>query len=209
MAVNFTDDERLKILDACCKDIIEDAEIGVFLEEGKLENGQLINVVSLGERLVQSGFQKVETYFNSTNDFVTMVIRFNNKNSVDKSSIYSLWDLYRKKSNDNFMKNSDKLCNLFIGFSKKDQTHGLCTLVDVTNPIAMFKDDNEGYLELLVHKATFHYSIKNLNYSDIEAEIEYEVAEDVRLAKEEIRKEEERKAYAEEVKRISGVDDFF
>lgn len=184
-------EKSLHFLDECCKDITSGCDIHVFLDDGRTENGKLAVEVPVGEKDVLKGFTDVELFFNTSNHFVTVVIHFHNKMATEKSAIYNLYEIYQRKSDEYFRHNEDRVSHLSMFFVKQDEEHGIVTVIDFHNPVLIVKNDQEGTLTCLCEMKGMNYGVRPLNYDEINEEIEYDIAEEVKVREREERHKEE------------------
>ena len=195
----------LHILDECCKDISEGSEIHVYLEEGRFVDGKITNEVTLGEKSVMKDFAHTELFFNVTNRFATIVITFKNKVSTEKSAIYNLYEIYKRKADEFFKKNEDKIAHLSFYFVKQDEINGVATTIDCHNPVLITKSDEDGTLTILADLEAFHYGVQLLDYNQMDEEIENDIAEEVNIEVREERKRQENEEQLEFANQFIGV----
>lgn len=204
-------DKQLHALDQICKDIAEGCHISVFLEEGRLVNGEVAGEVPVGETTVLKGFAKTELFFNMTTGFLTVKITFKNPLSTEKSSVYNLYELYLQKSDEFFRSNADRIAHLSFYFQAPDEIHGIASLVDCHNPLIVFQDNSEGSLTCLFDMKAFHYSVQFVDYRAVEEAVQNDIADEVRVEEREERRMEEleeQKKNAANVLNVLDDEDF-
>lgn len=199
--------KELHLLDVCCQDITEECQISVFLEEARLENGEIANKVPTGDRTVLKEFAEVELSFNMTNKFVTVVIRFKDKYSTDKSAIYNLYNIYQTKASEYFRKGLERLSVLSFYFVHQDEMHGIASVISCVNPVLVIKNDEEGTLTGLFEYGALHYGVQLINYDEIDEKIQYEVADEMNVLKREERRAEENRQQEELAKQYTNILD--
>lgn len=182
----------LKVLDECCKDISEGCDIHCYLEEGRLsDTGEVETEIPVGDKTVLQGFTNVELFFNMTTKCVTVVIHFKNPASTEKASIYNLYELYQRRSDEFFRHGDKKIAHFSLFFARQDEIHGIATVVDCHNPLVIFKDDKEGTLTCLFDIRGFHYGVQLLDYDRMHEEIQNDIAEKEMMERREEQRQEE------------------
>lgn len=199
--------KEIHILDKCCQDISEGSQIHVFLENCRIKDGKVLNKVPLSERSVNEEFTKTEFFFNLTNNFVQILITFNNKLSPEKAAIYRMYDLYRQKCSDAYRNQEDVICHLAFYFLKPDEVHGVCTKIEAHNPVMITKSDEDGTLTCLFELAGFNFGVETIDYDSIDEEIQNDIAEEVKIEEREERLKAEREEQAEFANQFVGILD--
>lgn len=162
---------QLKIMSQCIKECAT-AKIGAYLEEIKLQDGNIVNQLELSSKICEGPTALISI----TEKWVYLDLNFKFEKDGDLIVIKNMFDQYKKKETQFLtmfhQKGMASLYTLSINLIKEEKEKKRAFRINLVNPVFVAQEDN--VLKFVFEMDGMNYGIDDVNYDEVEQEVAYE-----------------------------------